>query len=175
MTPRDSIITGQSLGRVSESEKMQPSSASRGVRGATGAKQIPAPHSSPGPIQPPATSPKRVLVVDDVPHVAQAIEALLVSYGHTVEVAADGKEALGLFKRGKYDLIITDYAMPVMTGAKLAHAVKAQSPKQRILLVTAFTFSLASQENEPVPVDMILQKPFSPNELQKAIAVLFPE
>jgi CheY-like chemotaxis protein len=143
------------------------------MRGVTGVRHAPAAQPSPGPVAPPSVTPKRVLVVDDVPHVAQAIEALLASCGHHVETAPGGREALAKFKRGKYDLIITDYAMPTMTGAELARTLRGQAPQQRILLVTAFAFSLAAKENQPVPVNMILQKPFSPHELQQALAALF--
>jgi CheY-like chemotaxis protein len=144
------------------------------MRGLTVARQSPAPQPSPGPAASPAVTPKRVLVVDDVPHVAQAIEALLLSCGHQVETVPGGREALAKFKRDKYDLIITDYAMPTMTGAELARTLREQAPQQRIMLVTAFAFSLAAKETQPVPVNMILQKPFSPHELQQAIATMFP-
>ena len=118
-------------------------------------------------------TPKRILLVEDAPDVAEAIKLLLVKLGHQVTMAADGKEGLAQFKPGKFDLVITDYLMPRMNGVELAETVKRRSPQQLILLVTAFTFTIAAHDGRPLPVDAILRKPFHPREFNSTLTGLF--
>jgi CheY-like chemotaxis protein len=122
---------------------------------------------------PPIASPKLILVVDDAPQVAEIIEVTLSQLGHKVETAEDGNEALRRFEPGKYDLVITDYAMPKMNGVELAMAIRKRAPGQLILLITAFAFSIAANDATQLPVDSVLRKPFQPRELEDAITELF--
>ncbi len=155
---------------------MQSSSVNRPTRAPAGKQHMPSRKSATSVcLQPPDFPPKNILVVDDVLHVAAAIETLLTTCGHHVETAPNGRDALAKFKRGKFDLIITDYAMPVMNGVKLAQKVREKAPDQLIILVTAFAFSMASFEASPLPVNLVMQKPFSPKELQEAMVRLFPQ
>ncbi len=116
---------------------------------------------------------KRILIVDDAAEVAETIQAILVQFGHQVEIAGDAKEALRQFEPGKYDLIVTDYSMPKMNGVELATAIKKRSAGQLILLITAFAFSIAATDARQLPVDFVLRKPFAPRELEAALAELF--
>lgn len=118
-------------------------------------------------------SPKRILVVDDAPQVAETIQATLIQFGHQVEIAEDGKDALRQFEPGKYDLVVTDYSMPKMNGVELAAVIKKRAPGQLILLITAYAFSIAANDARPLPVDFVLCKPFPPRELEAALAELF--
>jgi CheY-like chemotaxis protein len=114
-----------------------------------------------------------MLLVDDIPDLARALEAMLLKLGHTVEVSSDGKDALTRFKPGKYDLVITDYSMPRMNGVELAEILKRRSAEQLILMVTAYTFTIAAYDGRPLPVDAILRKPFRPKEFNDTLAELF--
>ena len=118
--------------------------------------------------------PKKILMVEDAPDVAEVMCALLVRLGHHVELATDGKDGLNQFKTGKFDLVITDYSMPRMNGVELAETIKRRSPRQIILLVTAYTFTLAAYDGRPLPVDAILRKPFHPREFNNTLTELFP-
>jgi CheY-like chemotaxis protein len=118
-------------------------------------------------------SPKRILLVEDAPDVADTMSALLVKLGHRVELAADGKEGLNRYKAGKFDLVITDYLMPRMNGVELAETIKRRSPQQPILMVTAFTFTIAAHDGRPLPVDAVLRKPFHPREFNNTLTELF--
>jgi CheY-like chemotaxis protein len=117
--------------------------------------------------------PKKVLVVDDVPDLARVLETMLRKLGHTVEVSSDGKDALTRYKPGKFDLVITDYSMPRMNGVELAEILKRRSAEQRILMVTAYTFTIAAYDGRPLPVDAILRKPFHPREFNDTLTTLF--
>ena len=78
------------------------------------------------PITAPAFPPRKILVVDDEPFVCDAVKMMLNFDGHTVQTANSGQEALEMLERDKFDLVITDFAMPNMKGDELAAAIKAK-------------------------------------------------
>jgi CheY-like chemotaxis protein len=112
----------------------------------------------------------QILVVDDEPTVCKAIQMMLRYYGHEVQTAADGQAALAAFEAGKFDLVITDYLMPEMKGDQLVSQIKQSRPDQRIIMVTAFAEDFLARGKPTGGVDMVLNKPFSLDELRAAIA-----
>jgi CheY-like chemotaxis protein len=118
----------------------------------------------------PATRRPTVLVVDDEPLVCNALKFLLERFGFDAVLALSGAEALDRFQQQEFELVITDFAMPRMTGVDLASAIKAIAPHQRILLLTAYAERFWS---EPVAaVDKILSKPISLPKLQEVIKMV---
>lgn len=80
-----------------------------------------------------------VLVVDDDSLVLTSTSLLLEDLGHRVINATSGAQALALFDQGEViDLMITDMAMPQMSGAQLAHAVRVLKPDLPIILATGY-------------------------------------
>ena len=71
------------------------------------------------PMKTPAFRQRRILVVDDEPLVCDAVKMMLEFDGHVVETAPNGKDALALLERSKFDLVITDFEMPMMKGDEL--------------------------------------------------------
>jgi CheY-like chemotaxis protein len=112
---------------------------------------------------------RRILVVDDEPFVCDAVKMMLTFDGHEVETASNGKEALSMFEKGKYDLVITDFAMPNMKGDELAAAIKAKSPNQPVVMITAYAEMLESSGNPLTGVDFVISKPFLLDNLREAI------
>jgi len=112
---------------------------------------------------------KRILLADDQPEVRSTIKLLLRLDEHSVVEAGNGREALDLFSRDRFDLVITDYAMPEMRGDELAENLKRLAPSQPILMLTGSVEALGGAKN---PVDALLRKPFSLGELRRAIAQL---
>jgi CheY-like chemotaxis protein len=110
-----------------------------------------------------------ILVVDDEPTVCKAIQMMLKYYGHDVQVAHDGAAALALFEAAQFDLVITDYLMPEMKGDELVTRIKKRRPAQRIVMVTAFAEDFLSLGKPTGGVDLVLNKPFSLEELRAAI------
>ena len=117
---------------------------------------------------------KRILVVDDEPFVCDAVKMMLAFDGHDVVTANSAKEALGLFENGKFDLVITDFAMPGMKGDELAAAVKARSPRQPVVMITAYAEMLQSAGKSLPGVDFVVSKPFLLEHLREAIASVLP-
>lgn len=117
---------------------------------------------------------RRILVVDDESNVRDAIQMLLTYDGHDVETAKNGLEALAIIKVAKFDLVLTDYAMPAMTGEELAAAIKALLPKQPVGMITAYADLLRGSGNPLLGVDFLLSKPFGLTDLRAAVARVVP-
>ena len=112
---------------------------------------------------------KRILLVDDEPGVRGLFRMILELDDHTVTEANNGAEALDLFTKGQFDLVATDFEMPVMKGNELAVRIKDLAPRQPVLMITAYERELGDPEN---PVDSILIKPFTLDALREAIGML---
>ena len=113
---------------------------------------------------------RHILVVDDEPLIRQSIQMLLEDDGYIVEEAGSGNEALALFEPGKFDMIFTDYFMPEMKGDQLAAAIKKRSPKQPVVMITAFPEKLTSSDCPLGGIDSFICKPFEADALRTAIA-----
>jgi CheY-like chemotaxis protein len=115
------------------------------------------------------TSPSTILLVDDDPLIASSTAALLEDLGHRVVEANSGPGALRLIDGGlRPDLVITDHAMPGMTGADLAALLRLKAPELPILLATGFA-EVDSQQTCDLPR---LAKPYTQAQLSTEIARL---
>ena len=118
----------------------------------------------------PAFPQRHILVVDDEPLVCDAVKMMLDFDGHIVETVGSGKDALAMLEKSKFDLVITDFAMPVMKGDELAAAIKALDPKQPVVMITAYAEMLQASGNPLTGVDLVISKPFLLENLREAIA-----
>ena len=111
----------------------------------------------------------RVLVVDDNEDVRDVIVAYLEALGYQSLQAAGGAEALELLADAgsSVDLLLADYAMPGMSGADLARAVRAGWPGLPVIVITGYadTTGFDGQFDDAI----LLRKPFGINELGSAI------
>jgi CheY-like chemotaxis protein len=94
--------------------------------------------------------------------------------GHDVKTAANGKDALAILERSKFDLVITDFEMPIMKGDELAAAIKARAPTQPVVMITAYAEMLQSAGHRLTGVDCVISKPFLLENLREAIAKVTP-
>jgi PleD family two-component response regulator len=82
----------------------------------------------------------RVLVVDDDPLVVASTAAMLEDVGHVVSEALSGVHALDLLRLGTtVDVVLTDHAMPGMTGSELARRIRQHWPELPIILASCRT------------------------------------
>ena len=114
--------------------------------------------------------PRSILVVDDEEYVCDAIRMLLSLDGHDVATAHNGPEALDLFNQRAFDVVITDYSMPVMKGDELAAAIKLKNPMQPIVMITAYVEALTGGKTSLSGIDVLVSKPFRLEQLREAIA-----
>ena len=112
---------------------------------------------------------KRILVVDDEPFVCDAVKMMLAFDGHEVQTANSGQEALALFEKGKFDIVITDFAMPLMKGDELAATIKTRAPDQPVVMITAYAEMLQASGTPLTGVDFVISKPFLLENLREAI------
>jgi CheY-like chemotaxis protein len=122
----------------------------------------------------PAFPQRRILVVDDEPLVCDAVKMMLDFDGHEVKTAGNGRDALALLEQDQFDLVITDFEMPGMKGDELAAAIKARSPQQPVVLITAYAEMLQASGNPLTGVDWVISKPFLLENLREAIAKVAP-
>ena len=106
--------------------------------------------------QPEPLRGKRILLVEDERSVRDTLQRLLRCDNHTVIEANNGAEALGLFTQNRFDVVLTDYVMPFITGSELAARIKRLVPDQPILMITGYELR-PSRHN---PVERVLRKPF---------------
>ncbi|MCP4750183.1 MAG: sigma-54-dependent Fis family transcriptional regulator [Proteobacteria bacterium] len=79
-----------------------------------------------------------ILVVDDDRGMREFLEIMLTQEGHSVRCAGDGKKALEICKKHKFDLAITDLKMPKVDGIDFLKGVKELSPETMVILITAY-------------------------------------
>lgn len=76
-----------------------------------------------------------ILVVDDSRSDRELFKHMLENEGYCVETAKDGKEALGLLEKGRYDLVLCDYYMPVLDGYWFLQEVKRHPDHENMIVI----------------------------------------
>lgn len=118
------------------------------------------------PSNPTGTLP-HVLVVDDDAVIRDMVAAMLEAVNLTVTTAANGEEALGLFRTETFDLVVLDWHMPRMTGLDLCKALRQRAGLAAlpVLFLTANTSSTDMVEAFAAGADDYVVKPFRAPEL----------
>lgn len=114
---------------------------------------------------PAETIPLVILAVDDDDLVLTNTAGMLEDLGHTVFQASSAQDALRILERGDVDLVVTDHAMPGMTGAQLADAIESLRPDLPVIIITGFAELPPHASRRPR-----LDKPFRQAELASAVA-----
>ena len=112
----------------------------------------------------------RILVVDDEPQLTRVLRTGLKSRGYDVRAAADGLAGFETFNDWHPDLVITDLAMPRVSGWQVAQAVKEIAPMVPVILVTGFGVELSAEERHAQGVDLVLVKPLRISEVLDVVA-----
>ncbi|MGO8929986.1 MAG: response regulator [Limisphaerales bacterium] len=120
-------------------------------------------------MEPGRVSGKRILLAEDQQAVREMTKLLLGLDEHIVTEAGNGREALELFTPDRFDLVITDYAMPLMKGDELARNIKRLAPSEPVLMITGSGGELGVVG---ATVDAVLNKPFAIEDLRQAVARL---
>jgi signal transduction histidine kinase len=116
-----------------------------------------------------ASIPYKILLVDDDALVCSSTSSMLADLGHEVREAPSGKAALEILHSGvAVDLVLTDQAMPGMTGLQLAAQIRTVWPELPIMLTTGYA-ELQDRQGLNLPR---LVKPYGKEEMAAAIASL---
>lgn len=107
----------------------------------------------------------KILIVDDKKENRYLLETLLKGGGHQVVSAVNGKEALDLLRKEKFQMIVSDILMPVMDGFQLCHTVKNDDTLKDIPLVF-YTATYVEKEDEEFALKLgatkFIRKPMDP-------------
>lgn len=115
--------------------------------------------------------PKAILLVDDEEMVRDIGRAMMTRLGHSVSVAADGAEALGILRTTAppFDLVMFDMRMPGMTGSELLAQMRPISPNSRYVLTSGFALNEEAAQLMSAGCCGFIQKPFRLADLTKAL------
>lgn len=120
---------------------------------------------------------KNILIVDDEPYMMRIVEVTIQNKGFEIRKAQSGREALEAIKEIMPELLILDVVMPEMSGIELLHELKALGIHKRfpIILLTGKGHTLGNENIIEETNVTVMQKPFSPIEMQQAIEWLTSE
>jgi DNA-binding response OmpR family regulator len=112
-----------------------------------------------------------ILVVDDEPNIREVVGLYLRRDGHAVVAAADGEEALDLYRRTRPDLVVLDLMLPKVSGLEVCRRIQAARRVPLIMLTAR-----GEEEDRIVGLglgaDDYVVKPFSPRELAARVAAV---
>lgn len=117
--------------------------------------------TSPGPRDP------RILLVDDNAVVRDMLVDLVGSLGYTADAASSGAEALALFDRRRYDIVLTDLLMPGMSGWEVLAAVRQRDPQMPVIIITGTPAT--GDPRAALPAVAVLRKPVDVTALDTMI------
>jgi PAS domain S-box-containing protein len=112
-----------------------------------------------------------ILLVEDNADVREVARTSLKYYGYRVIEAANGTEAIRVFKKfeGCIDLLFTDVVMPAMGGQSLADALRIQKPELPVLFMSGHPFDVNTKELAAIDGNDFIQKPFKPLDLAQKV------
>ena len=110
---------------------------------------------------------RRILVVDDEPHIRRVLSAILGSGGYEVTMASDGAEGLDVFGSGDVDLVILDLMMPGASGLEILSKIRTDTRRADtpVIILTAKGQDTDRDAALAGGADDFLTKPFSPKKL----------
>ncbi|MFP4394658.1 MAG: ATP-binding protein [Anaerolineales bacterium] len=115
----------------------------------------------------PDVRPHRILIVDDEEFVAFTLQEGLEKLPNCeVMITDNGKEALRLFEEQPFDLLITDYKMPEMTGVALATQIRQKYPGTGVVMVTGYSNDLLRDPSAAAAIQRVLDKPVKLSEIR---------
>ena len=112
---------------------------------------------------------KKVLVVEDDATTARIIEAMLRGENCELSLSADGKEALERIERECFDLVLTDLALPGVSGLEVIRAVKRKGDCRVVVMSAHWRDSPLVAQAEELGCDAVVGKPFDKRQLVGAV------
>ena len=112
-----------------------------------------------------------LLIADDHKQITSILSDYAKKEGYTVMIANDGKEALSLFSRNTFDLVLLDVMMPEMDGFQVCREIRKTSSVP-IIMVTARGADFERIMGLDMGADDYIVKPFSPGEVMARIRAI---
>ena len=111
-----------------------------------------------------------ILVVDDEPLMREFVQEVLMRAGHDVTAVSGGRDAVQAQTKRSFDLVVTDLKMAPMDGLQVLRHCKKEDPDAHIIVMTAYGTIESAVTALKEGADDYLLKPFSPDELELAVA-----
>jgi signal transduction histidine kinase/CheY-like chemotaxis protein len=111
----------------------------------------------------------RVLVIEDEESIRRFLATALKHLGHVPSVAADATEGLALFGKEPFDVVLTDFGLPGMSGEEVARAIAGKSPATPVILLTGWSHQLREAGKPLEGVSRVLGKPVTLEALNGAL------
>lgn len=120
---------------------------------------------------------RRVLAVDDEPHILKLVSFSLASHGFDVVQASDGLSAVEVAEREQPDIILMDVMMPLLNGYEACERIKRNPKTAHIPIVMLSAKSQASEQAEGLERGALcyITKPFTPKELVQRVNELLED
>nr|MBF0222923.1 DUF3365 domain-containing protein [Desulfobulbaceae bacterium] len=114
---------------------------------------------------------ERILIVDDEGPIVALSKTFLMSLGYEVSATSSSLEALSLYEKNpkNFDLLLTDMAMPHMSGAELVRKVRAIRPNFPVILCTGFSEVINREKAQALGIQEFIMKPIVLTDLAKSI------
>jgi len=118
---------------------------------------------------------KKILIIDDEPHILLMLKKMLERIGYEIDLAANGNEGLELFKKIPSSLVITDIIMPEKEGLETIREMKRISPGLKIIAMSGGGKVSADNYLEIAKIfgaSKVIEKPFTQQEMVSAVKEL---
>jgi CheY-like chemotaxis protein len=112
---------------------------------------------------------KRILIVDDNPHMSSLLCEMLEVFDYESVRASDGNQALQELEKGEFSMVISDMRMPNMTGVELLKEVKTRNPRLPVVLISGYSVNEADSMFIDVKPDGFLGKPLMMSDIERLL------
>lgn len=112
---------------------------------------------------------KKMLIVEDNPHMANLLSDILDIFEFKSIQANDGEEALKYLKSQNFDMVITDIKMPKLNGVELLKSIKESVPDLPVIVITAYEKPSTQKEVYAAKADGFLTKPFTVKQIEELL------
>jgi two-component system CheB/CheR fusion protein len=121
-------------------------------------------------------SPRRLLVVEDDPDVAQSLALILRCDDHDVRIAYDGPAALQVLSKLKPDVVLLDVGLPGMDGYQVARRMREEALESRLTIIAMSGYGQAEDHSQSMEAgcDAHLVKPVQPSVLRSMLGAQVP-
>ena len=119
----------------------------------------------------------KILVADDDPLGRRLMHVILTQEGHSVELAANGHEALEAVKHQKFDIVFMDLNMPDMDGMEASRQIRAWEKDDSHTFIVALTASYLPEIGQALfdaGMDNYISKPFEVDQIQRLMKYSSP-
>ena len=113
---------------------------------------------------------KKALVIDDEKVVLDSVSKILTDENYEVDITLNGREGIDRAIKDNYDVVLTDIRMPDIGGMRVLRDVKRAKPSLPVVMITGYASIESSVQAMKMGAADYLEKPFTPDQLLKAVA-----